>query len=68
MAAIAPTTHLFSANDSFCTYIGLMEGENIQEIKVAQIRQHTIWYRFVWFLIKKKKSSLLFVAKRFIIA
>lgn len=56
----------FSANDSFCTYIGLMEGENIQEIKVAQIRQHTIWYRFVWFLIKKKKSSLLFVAKRFI--
>lgn len=54
----------FSAKDLFRTYIGLLEGENIPQIKVVQNGQHTTLYRFAIFIINKKKKSLQFIAKR----
>lgn len=56
----------FSGNDSLHTYIGLLEGNNIYDIQLAQNKKHHSFYNFIIFFLMKKKCSVNFIIRRII--
>ena len=56
----------FSGNDSFQTYIGLMEGDSIENLKINSEGEHTTFSGYIKLLYRKKRRSIQFIAKRLV--
>ena len=54
----------FSAHDSLKTYIGLIEGENINNLKIRGIGQHVSLYGLMKFICITKWRTIKFLTKR----
>ena len=54
----------FSGNDSFKTYIGLLEGESLHNINIVSNRKHASIFSLIVLLYKKKMRSISFISKR----
>lgn len=56
----------FSADDSFSTYIGLLEGEDINNLTIVSNGRYTSPLELCTLLFKRKKRSVIFIVKQLI--
>lgn len=56
----------FSGNDSLHTYIGLLQGEDIDNLNIVSTRQHLNFVGLILYYYRLKRRSVVFITKRII--